>query len=69
MSANNDLILQMIDINKDFSGVQVLRDVNFELKKGEVHAIVGQNGAGKSVLDEDLKRCLYKKQRKDNNRR
>ena len=50
MSKKNDLILQMIDINKNFSGVQVLYDVNFDLKKGEVHAIIGQNGAGKSVL-------------------
>ena len=50
MNPNNDLILQMIDVTKDFSGVVVLRDVNFELKRGEVHAIVGQNGAGKSVL-------------------
>lgn len=50
MSPNNDLIIQMIDINKDFSGVVVLENVDFELKRGEVHAIVGQNGAGKSVL-------------------
>lgn len=50
MNQNNDLILQLIDINKDFSGVKVLEDINFELKRGEVHAIVGQNGAGKSVL-------------------
>jgi len=50
MNANNDLILQMIEIKKDFSGVVVLQDINFELKRGEVHAIVGQNGAGKSVL-------------------
>jgi ribose transport system ATP-binding protein len=40
----------MININKDFSGVQVLYDVCFNLRKGEVHAIIGQNGAGKSVL-------------------
>jgi ribose transport system ATP-binding protein len=50
MNENNDLILQLIDINKDFSGVVVLENVNFDLKKGEIHAIAGQNGAGKSVL-------------------
>lgn len=50
MKGNNDNILEMININKDFSGVKVLYDVDFTLKRGEVHAIVGQNGAGKSVL-------------------
>ncbi len=50
MSENNEIILQMSDICKDFSGVKVLQSINFDLKKGEVHAIVGQNGAGKSVL-------------------
>ena len=50
MTDKNNIILQMIDINKDFNGVQVLCNVNFNLKKGEVHAIIGQNGAGKSVL-------------------
>jgi len=50
MENTNDAILKMSGINKDFSGVQVLFDVDFELKRGEVHAIIGQNGAGKSVL-------------------
>lgn len=50
MENTNDAILKMSRINKDFSGVQVLFNVDFELKRGEVHAIIGQNGAGKSVL-------------------
>ena len=50
MNQNDEIILQMRGITKDFSGVVVLLDIDFELKKGEVHAIVGQNGAGKSVL-------------------
>jgi ABC-type sugar transport system ATPase subunit len=43
-------ILQARRIVKSFSGVQVLKEVDFELRKGEIHAIVGENGAGKSTL-------------------
>ena len=50
MEKTSNLILKMEGIDKDFSGVQVLFGVDFELEKGEVHALIGQNGAGKSVL-------------------
>lgn len=46
--------LQMTGINKSFGGVRVLKDVDFEVYKGEVHGLVGQNGAGKSVLMKTL---------------
>jgi ribose transport system ATP-binding protein len=43
-------ILEMKNICKAFNGITVLDDVNFSVKKGEVHALMGGNGAGKSTL-------------------
>ncbi len=43
-------ILEMRQISKEFTGVKALSNVNFKVKKGEIHCLVGENGAGKSTL-------------------
>lgn len=45
-----ECILELRNIGKTFSGVTVLKDVNIQLKKGEIFALMGENGAGKSTL-------------------
>ena len=46
----NEIILEAKKISKRFPGTLALDDVDFELKRGEVHAIIGENGAGKSTF-------------------
>ena len=45
-----EIILEMKNITKEFSGVKALDDVNLIVEKGKIHALCGENGAGKSTL-------------------
>ena len=51
----SEYILEMDNICKSFSGVQVLHHVNLKVRKGTLHALMGENGAGKSTL----MKCLF----------
>ena len=43
-------LLEMRKVSKEYRGVAALKNIDFQLRRGEVHAIVGENGAGKSTL-------------------
>lgn len=45
-----DYILEMRNITKEFPGVKALDNVSFQVRRGEIKALVGENGAGKSTL-------------------
>ncbi|MDD4851044.1 MAG: ATP-binding cassette domain-containing protein, partial [Gemmiger sp.] len=50
-----DVLLQMTDVSKTFPGVKALDRVSLTVRKGTVHALMGENGAGKSTL----MKCLF----------
>lgn len=57
----HDVLLQMNNISKEFPGVKALDNVSLTVKRGTVHALMGENGAGKSTL----MKCLFGMYSKD----
>ena len=55
MENNNSVLLEMKNICKSFPGVKALDNVSLTVKRGTVHALMGENGAGKSTL----MKCLF----------
>ena len=58
---NGDILLQMTNISKEFPGVKALDGVHLIVRKGTVHARMGENGAGKSTL----MKCLFGMYKRD----
>src|SRR5215813_8858211 len=46
----SDVLLELTNISKRFPGVVALEDVDFDLRRGEVHVLFGENGAGKEIV-------------------
>ena len=57
-----DYILEMRNIIKEFSGIRALNDVNLKIERGEIHALCGENGAGRINADECVERSVSLRQ-------
>ena len=50
MEQNPEYVIEMLHITKEFPGIKANDDITLQLRKGEIHALLGENGAGKSTL-------------------
>ena len=50
MDTAPEYVIEMLHITKEFPGIKANDDITLQLKKGEIHALLGENGAGKSTL-------------------
>ena len=49
MDNTQDYVIEMLHITKVFPGIKANDDITLQLKRGEIHALLGENGAGKST--------------------
>ena len=50
MEQSPQYVIEMLHITKEFPGIKANDDITLQLRKGEIHALLGENGAGKSTL-------------------
>ena len=50
MNSSSEYVIEMLHITKEFPGIKANDDITLQLKRGEIHALLGENGAGKSTL-------------------
>ena len=62
MEAEN--VIEMLHITKEFPGIIANDDITLQLRRGEIHALLGENGAGKSTLMACCSVCISRKRAK-----